>query len=195
MSQAPSARANLRARSVRSPRSAAPEAEATTGPPLNPTARYVLIGLAILSVGLLALIAYPFASALLFAAVLAGALHPWQESLSARLRDRRQVAAALLCLAVLLLLVLPVATITVSLGRQVVEGVGYVRDTLSQGGLPALVEKLPPRCGPWATRCWASSRRQGQQQIEELAGNQTGRAAAAVGGILSTTSDILFQVR
>jgi predicted PurR-regulated permease PerM len=194
MSETPSPRPRLRARGARSTRPPEPVSEAGgDASSINPTARYVLIGLAVLSVALMATIIYPFASALLFAAVLAGALHPWQERLSARFKGRRQLAAALLTLAVLVLLVVPVATVTVSLGRQVVEGIGFVRDALREGGLPALVEKLPPSLRGLGDRVLAQLPH-GQEQIQELAGNQTGRAAAAVGGILRATSSILFQI-
>src|SRR6185295_9096248 len=106
----------------------------------------------------------------------------WQETLRRSVGGRRQVAAALLTLAVLLLLVVPVGAVTVSLGRQVVEGIGYVRDTLRQGGLPALVDKLPPSLQGLGDRI-LEQLPHGQEEIQELAGNQTGRAAAAVGGI------------
>lgn len=159
------------------------------------TSRYILSGLALVAIGLLALVVYPFASALLFAAVLAGAFHPWMERLAARLGGRRQSAAVLLSAAVALLLVLPVAALTVSVGRQVVEGAGYVRDTLRTGGLPALVQKVPAPLRPAADRALDHllPQGQGQEQIEELAAAQTTRATAAVGGIIKTTSNILLQ--
>jgi predicted PurR-regulated permease PerM len=159
------------------------------------TSRYILVGLVLLSLGLLALVVYPFASALLFAAVLAGAFHPWMERLSTRWGDRRQTAAVVLSTAVALLLVLPVAALTVSVGRQVVEGVGYVRDTLRTGGLPALVAKVPAPLRPTAERALDRllPEGQGEQQIEELAAAQTTRATAAVGGIIKTTSNVLLQ--
>ena len=79
------------------------------------TSRFILIGLVLLSLGLLALVIYPFASALLFAAVLAGAFQPWLERLSAHWGGRRQTAAVVLSAGVALLLVLPVAALTLSL--------------------------------------------------------------------------------
>ena len=159
------------------------------------TSRYILIGLVLLSLGLLALVVYPFASALLFAAVLAGAFHPWMERLTARWAGRRQTAAVVLSAAVALLLVLPVAALTISVGRQVVEGVGYVRETLRTGGLPALVAKVPTPLRPTAEKALDRllPEGQGEQQIEELAAAQTSRATAAVGGIIKTTSNILLQ--
>jgi predicted PurR-regulated permease PerM len=160
------------------------------------TSRYILVGLVLISLALLALVIYPFASALLFAAVLAGAFHPWMERLATRWGGRRQTAAVVLSAGVTLLLVLPVAALTVSVGRQVVEGVGYVRDTLRTGGLPALVAKVPAPLRPTAEKALDRllPEGQGEQQIEELAAAQTSRATAAVGGIIKTTSNILLQV-
>ena len=160
----------------------------------NPTSRVVLVVLVVCAIALLAVIIYPFASALLFAAVLAGAFHPWMERLSAKLGSRREWGAVLLTVAVALLVVLPVAGITVSLGRQVVAGVSYVQDTLREGGVPALQAKLPARFQPLADRALDHLLPRGQDQIPELAEAQTGQAAAAVGGIIRTTSNVLLQV-
>src|SRR5687767_11850219 len=82
------------------------------------TARWTLIVLTVLALGLLALIVRPFASALFVAAILAGALHPWYERFARRLRGRRQLAAGLVTVAVLLVLVIPVAWLTVVLARE-----------------------------------------------------------------------------
>jgi predicted PurR-regulated permease PerM len=79
---------------------------------------------------LMARVVLPLASALLFAAVLAGALHPWLVWLAGRLGGRRQAAAVILTVCVVVLLVAPVTLLTVSIGAQVVEGGAYVRETL-----------------------------------------------------------------
>jgi predicted PurR-regulated permease PerM len=159
---------------------------------LSRAGRIILISLVVLSLALLCLVIYPFASALLFAAVLAGAFQPWLEKLARRFGGRRQAAAALLTVAVTLLLVLPLAALTVIMGKQVVEGVAYVRDTLQHGGVPALVEKLPPSLRGLGQKVMGQLPHT-QEEIGELAGNQTGRAAAAVGGILRATSTVLLQ--
>jgi predicted PurR-regulated permease PerM len=151
--------------------------------------RVVVIALSLLGLVLLASLIYPFASALLFAAVLAGAFHPALERLAARLGGRRQAAAALLTLAAVLLLVLPVMLLTVTLGKEVVEGIAYLRQTLDQGGVAALVQQLP---GP--LRALADRMLGGPERIEEIAGAHTGQAAAAVTGVLVATSGIVFQV-
>ena len=52
--------------------------------------RLTLLVLALIALGLLGAIVYPFASALLFAAVLAGAFQPMLERLSEKLGKRRE---------------------------------------------------------------------------------------------------------
>ena len=161
--------------------------------PRSTVTRITLIVLAAVATILLAAVLYPFASALLFAAVLAGAFHPWLERLSARLGQRRELAAALLTVTVALVIVLPASMLTVAVGRQVVEAVAYVGDTLRQGGVPALIEDLPPTLRTPVRRALRHIPR-GQDQIEDLAENHTGTAAAAVGGVLVATSNVLVQI-
>jgi predicted PurR-regulated permease PerM len=94
------------------------------------TARWTIIVLTVLALGLMTLIIRPFASALFVAAVLAGALHPWYQRFVLRLRGRRQLAAGLFTVAVMLVVVIPVASLTVVLAREAADGVAYVRGTL-----------------------------------------------------------------
>lgn len=158
----------------------------------SPTARAVLITLAVIAVILLAMVIYPFASALLVAAVLAAALEPWCERLARRLGRRRALAAALVTIAVTLLLVLPAAALTVGLGKQVADGVQYVRETLSSEGVSGIVADLPPMLRTLAQKL-LDRFPSGEQDIQQFAGRQGGRAAAAVGGVLTATSSIIFQ--
>ena len=53
--------------------------------------RATLIVLVVLSLVLLAIVIYPFASALFVAAVLAAALAPWTDGLAVRVGKRRQL--------------------------------------------------------------------------------------------------------
>ncbi len=161
--------------------------------PRSTVTRITLIVLATVATVLLAAVLYPFASALLFAAVLAGAFHPWLERLSARLGRRRELAAAILTVVVAIVLVLPASMLTVAVGREVVEAVAYVGDTLREGGLPALIDDLPPTLRT-SVRRTLQHVPQGQAQIKELAENNTGTAAAAVGGVLVATSNVLVQI-
>jgi predicted PurR-regulated permease PerM len=155
--------------------------------------RLVLGALVLIALLLMGRIIFPLASALLFAAVLAGALHPWLVWLAGRLGGRRQAAAIVLTVGVVVLLVVPVTLLAVSMGAQVVEGVAYVRDTLRDHGLPGLIANIPPSLRPMAD--WVIARLPGQgQEIDALAQNHTGQAAAAVGGVVMATTGIVLQV-
>jgi predicted PurR-regulated permease PerM len=156
-------------------------------------ARAVLIGLTLLAVGLLAIVLYPFASALLFAAVLATTFHPWTTRLAARLGDRRAAAAALMTAATAVIIVIPVSILVVVLGGQCVEAIAYVRETVDRGGLPALIRDLPPALRDFAGDVMRTLPG-GPQQVNELADEQTGRAAAAVGGAILATSQFVLHV-
>lgn len=155
--------------------------------------RWTLGGLVLLGLVLVAALVYPFAGALLCAAVLAGIVHPSLERLAERLRGRRQLAAALLTLAVALVLVLPTIFVAAHLGQQVTDRVGYVERTLRSGGLPALVEDLPGPLQGLARRVVARIPGSGAG-IGALAENHGGTAAAAGIGLLRFTSSVLVQV-
>jgi predicted PurR-regulated permease PerM len=153
----------------------------------------VLTVLLVVGLGLLGSLVYPFASALLLAAVLAGALHPWQERLTGRLGGRRGLAAGILTLAVVLLLVVPIGLLIFNLSGQLVEAMTYLGETLEKGGVPGLVKELPPSLRSLATRMLAHLP-QRPAQITEMAGNHGGQAAMAVSGVVFATSSALIQV-
>lgn len=155
--------------------------------------RAALIVLVVLSVALLAMVIYPFASALFVAAVLAGALTPWTERLAKRLGGRRQLTAGVVTLGVLLLLVVPIAAVTLSLGKEVVAGVGYVKETLSSEGVTGLINDLPAPLRSLVEKILEQIPG-GEARIQELSDTQGGRAAAAVGGVLGATGRALVQV-
>jgi len=155
-------------------------------------ARAVLIGLSLVSLALLATIIYPFASALLFAAVLAGSFTAWVDRLAARLGGRRPLAAGLITAAVALLIVLPTALLALILGKEAVAAVAYVRETFQQGGLPALLDDLPASLRGLADEVRRYLPETGEQ-IQDLAAAPT-RAAAAMGGVLIATSQVLLQI-
>jgi predicted PurR-regulated permease PerM len=155
-------------------------------------ARRLLLLLVLAALALAALIVRPFWVALFMAAVLAAALRTPMEWLVRRVRGRRNLAAAVLTLGVLLLAVLPFAGLGALLVNQVVEGVEWLRTTVQSEGVRGLLERLP---GP-AQRAADELLRavpQPQQQLQRIAGTQGGQAAAAVGGILAATGTALFQ--
>jgi predicted PurR-regulated permease PerM len=156
------------------------------------TARAVLIVLVIVAVALLALIAYPFAGALFIGAVLAGAFDPWQERLARRLGGRREAAAALVTLGMILTLLLPLTWLAIFIGGEVVDGVDYVRTTLQSEGVAGLVNDLPAPIADLVRRGLERLPQSGAQ-LQEFAGRQSGRAAALMGGLLRATGGVLMQ--
>ena len=155
--------------------------------------RAALIVLVVLSLVLLAMVIYPFASALFVAAVLAAALTPWTDRLAAPLRGRRQLAAGTMTLGVLLLLVVPIAAVTLSLGKEVVAGIGYIRETLSSEGVTGLINDLPAPLRTLIEKVLEQIPG-GEERIQELTNRQGGRAAAAIGGVLGATTQAIVQV-
>ena len=73
---------------------------------------------------------YPFASALLFAAVLAGAFYPMFERLTLRLGKRPTLAAALITFMVGAFLATPTLWLGIKIGDEVVTGAGSVARAL-----------------------------------------------------------------
>src|SRR5881397_1502995 len=136
--------------------------------------RATLIVLVVLSLVLLAMVIYPFASALFVAAVLAAALMPWTERLAALLRGRRQIAAGVLTLGTLLLLVVPIAAVALSLGKEAVAGIGYVKETLSGEGVAGLIADLPAPLRTLVEKVLEQIPG-GEERIQELTDTQGGR--------------------
>ena len=163
-------------------------------PPHGPAAaRWTLLVLTIIALALLALIVEPFAGAFFVAAVMAGAIGPWYERLAAGLRGRRQVAAGLTTIAILLVVVLPLASISVTLAKEVADGVAYVRTTLRSEGVQGLVDDLPRPLRALALKVGGRLPHD-QEGLQQMTEQQSGRAAAAVGGMLSATWGIVVQL-
>lgn len=155
--------------------------------------RRILVALAVVAVALVAWLAYSFASALLVAAVLAATLAPWCERIAARLKGRRALAAALVTMGVTLLLGLPVVGLTLTFAKQSVDAVAQLRTTLQSKGVAGVVDDLPAPLRDAAREVIARLPRR-EKQVEELAGDQTGRLAGAIGYVLLATWSILLQM-
>jgi predicted PurR-regulated permease PerM len=177
----------------RGPADAGRTEDTQIAPPRSPqAARWTLLVLTILALVLLALVIQPFASALFVAAVAAGAVYPWYDRLARTLRGRRQLSATLTLIALLLVVILPLTAISVTVAREVGNGVNYVRTTLRSQGVEGLVRDLPGPLQKIARR--ALGELPDPQNLQDLAQQQGGRAAAAVGGVLSATWGAIFQL-
>jgi predicted PurR-regulated permease PerM len=150
------------------------------------TGRFVLYLLAALAVAMLTLMVAPFAAPLLVAAVLAGALYPWNERLAAALHGRRRLAAGLMTLAVLLAVVLPLLYLAVLALQQVGAGIDWVRQALQSQGAAGLAEQLPAPLDGLVGRALAELPSD-LEKLEIFAAEQSGQAAVLLGGFLSAT--------
>ncbi|HEV8109315.1 MAG TPA: AI-2E family transporter [Burkholderiales bacterium] len=158
----------------------------------QPARRFVFV-LLIASLLVVGYVAWPIATALLIAAVLAVVLAPVQERLSRWLRGRRAVAAGILVLAVLFLLVGPLLGLTTVLVKEAADGVRFIQDTVRGQGVAGLVEKLPPPLDAYARNGLESLGDLGQLAQKHVI-EQGPRAASAVAAALKATGALVFDL-
>ena len=154
--------------------------------------RRLLVVLVVAAVLLTAAIARPFWEALFLAAVLAAALHGAMEWLAAHLGARRNLAAAILTLGLVVVVLLPLATLGAVLFGQLADGIQWLREVIQSEGVRGLVERLPPAL-QHGVHALLRLMPEPERQLRSLAGQQGGTAAAAVGGILAATGGIALQ--
>jgi predicted PurR-regulated permease PerM len=160
------------------------------------SARRLFTVLIVIALVLLGLIIAPFASALFFAAVLAGALFPLYERLTQKLGDRRTLSASLLCSGVVLALLMPVGGVAATAIRETVHGVRLVTETVRSEGVLGLTEMLPEPLKSTADEWLAgipSEDLELDQLVRSQAGATGGPAARAVTGALAATGSAVLQ--
>src|SRR5262245_3736775 len=140
----------------------------TSEPP--PARDIVRITLAVLVIGLLILaclwVLEPFLAAIVWAGMLVIATWPILLALQARLGGRRRLAVAVMTLAILLVLVLPIVLAVATIAEHADDIATWVKDGLS-GGLPAppaWVEKIP-LAGQQLAREWARLAASSQEEL------------------------------
>jgi predicted PurR-regulated permease PerM len=158
----------------------------------DPRPRRLLLLLLALAVALAAAVVRPFWESLFLAAVLAAALHGPMEWMAARLGGRRGVAAGLLTLALVLLLVLPLAGVGALLVGQIVAGIQWVRSVVEGEGFRGLLGRLPEALQHLVDRVLRLVPEPGAA-LRSLAVPGGGQAAAAVGGLLAATGSVVFR--
>lgn len=157
------------------------------------TDRAILIGLSLLGLALLASLIYPFTAALLFAAVLAGALFPIFERLARAFGNRPSFAAGLVTLAVALLVAVPTLWLTVTVGDDLLTGIKAVERTLRRGGgVPELIRMLPKEVQA-RVRQAVQSVPGGSEKIEDMADKRADGAAAAVTAGIALTANLVIE--
>ena len=156
-------------------------------------ARRFLFVLLIASLLLAGYVAWPLATPLLLAGVLALVLAPVQERLTRWLRGRNALAAGLLVLAVLFLVVGPLLGLTAVLVKEATDGVRFIIETVRSQGVAGLVEALPVPLDAYARFALERLGDLGQL-LQKHATEQGPRAASAVAGALVATGSLVFDL-
>jgi predicted PurR-regulated permease PerM len=154
--------------------------------------RHFLLALVITAVLLTAVLISPFWSTLLLAAVLAAASARPMVWLTGRLRGRREVAAGVLLVTLVVALVLPVAALVSVVAGQAAEGFSWLRQALASEGVTGLIARLPSWLVPLAQKL-IDSVPDLQAEVTKIAGAGGGQAVAAVGGFIATTGGALLK--
>jgi predicted PurR-regulated permease PerM len=161
--------------------------------PQDRAARRFLFVLLIASMLLVGAVAWPLASALLMAAVLAVVLAPLQDRLSAMLRGRRSLASGILVLSLLLLVIGPLIGLSAILVKEASDGIKFVLDIVRSEGVSGLLERLPGPVQELASKLLARAGDLGQL-VEKNLSAQGPKAASAVGMALIATGSLLFEL-
>jgi predicted PurR-regulated permease PerM len=156
-------------------------------------ARRFLFVLLIASLLLVGYVAWPLATPLLLAGVLALVLAPVQARLARSLRGRNALAASLLVLAVLFLVVGPLLGLTAFLVKEATDGVRFIIETVRSQGVAGLVEALPAPLDAYAR--FALERLGDLGQLLQKHATEHGpRAASAVAAALVATGSLVFDL-
>ncbi|HET9597294.1 MAG TPA: AI-2E family transporter [Anaeromyxobacteraceae bacterium] len=159
--------------------------------PTTPS-RATFVAVLVASLALLAAVLLPLWKPLFLACVLAAALSAWQEALARRLGGRRSLAAALLTIAVVLLVVGPLATVAALLVREALSAAQSLQRTFEQGGVQGLVALLPDAVEGWARR-GLDRLPSSWDGLARRAAEQGAAAATFLSRALSSTSSALFD--
>jgi len=138
-------------------------------------------------------VAWPIASSLLIAAVLAVVLAPVQARLSGWLRGRRAIGAGILVLAILFLVIGPLLGLTTVLVKEAADGVRFIQDTVRSQGVVGLADNLPTPLDRYARNALESLGDLGQLAQKHVI-EQGPRAASAVAAALKATGSLVFDL-
>jgi predicted PurR-regulated permease PerM len=156
-------------------------------------ARRFLLFLLIASLLLVGAVAWPLASALLLAAVLAVVLDPLQRRMASWLRGRQGLASGLLVVAVVFVVVAPLIWASAFMVREASAGLKFIYDTVRSEGMAGLLERIPAPLNELAQRALAQLG-DASAFLQERVTEQGPRAASAVATALAATGSLVFQL-
>jgi predicted PurR-regulated permease PerM len=152
--------------------------------------------LVVIALVLFGLVVRPFIEGLFLATVLAGALYPIQRRLVERLRGRRNLSAALLSSAVVLILLGPIVGIGTVLVQEVLDGTRFVMQTVQSDGVVGLIDELPAPMRDYAHQAIERAPMEPEkldQFVREKVSAQQGSAAQTARRVVGTTGSFLLQ--
>jgi predicted PurR-regulated permease PerM len=161
--------------------------------PRELAARRFLFALLILALALVGYVAWPLATSVLLAGVLAAVLAPLQARLSRWLRGRHAVAAGILVLAVLFLVIGPLLGLTAFLVKEATEGIRFILEIVRSEGISGLLGYLPAPFDAYVARALAGLGDLGQLAQKHIS-EQGPRAASAVAAALAATGSLVFDL-
>lgn len=151
-----------------------------------------LIVLLVIAIVLLAIVFRPFMEALLLAAVIAAALHPFYGWVTKKLRYRGTLSAALVTLFVIIAVLLPLGSLTGMLVREVIDVTKEIAGVVQSEGLEGVVRRLPTPIQRYVAR-HADRFPETWTKLQSSLVGGSGKVAALVSGLLQTTGTALFQ--
>ncbi len=152
-------------------------------------ARVTLALLAALATLLFAWVISPFASPLLLAAVLAAVFQSPLGRLTRAMRGRRRLAGVFIALGILVVIVMPFASIATFAAREAISGFQYVRDTMGVQSMQDLKTAPMPAPVEKALTALHLSR----EQVHDFAGRAADRAQEVGPELLASSGRVVFH--
>jgi predicted PurR-regulated permease PerM len=160
------------------------------------SAYHFYVALVAVAVVLFAFVFWPFAEALFLAAVLAGALFPWQQRLTGKLRGRKQLSAVLLSVFTVVAVLGPTAVVSTVLVQETVAGGRFIAEAMQDGGVVGLIDKLPQPVNKYARDLLDKAPvepKQIDEALHEKLSAQQDQAGRYIQLVLASIAELLLQ--
>lgn len=156
----------------------------------NPRAARITLGLlALVATSLFLWVVSPFWAPLLLAVVLAAVLQAPLARLTRAMRGRRRSAGALIAAGVLVVIVLPFASIATFAAREAISGFQYVRDTM---GVQSVSDLRTARIPPAMSRAMKAAHLT-REQVRDFAARAADKAQEIGPELLKTSGRAVFH--
>tara|TARA_B100000315_G_scaffold260693_1_gene324147 strand:+ start:1875 stop:2978 length:1104 start_codon:yes stop_codon:yes gene_type:complete len=152
--------------------------------------------------GLFFTVMMPFLGAIVWAAILADALHPIHSRLTILFKGRDGLSALLTCLGMLLLIIMPAIYLAMLLGQELVRGISIFQEALRTGSFP-LLDWLnqQPLAREFVSRVEEYFQQKGKDirtvvldNVTQVGGTAAAIVSAAVGNIVMGTLSLAITV-